>query len=45
MGISYTCGPLKGKIELNRIREITKGKNSVGRFKTGHIEKGFNRKI
>ena len=25
-GISYKCGPLKGKIELNRIREITKGK-------------------
>lgn len=40
-GISYKCGPLKGKIELNRIREITKGKTLWVGLKPATSRKGL----
>ncbi len=40
-GMTYKCGPLSGKIELNRIREIVKGKTLWVGFKPATSRKGL----
>ncbi len=40
-GIGYKCGPLRGKIKLNRIREIVKGKTLWVGLKPATSRKGL----